>query len=42
VGDRLGDRIEILGGVAAGDQVVLTDVDNLTDGMKVSIQGKAS
>ena len=35
VGDRLGDRIEILGGVAAGDVVAMTDVDNLADGMKV-------
>ena len=41
VGDRLGDRIEILGGVAAGDVVALTDVDNLADGMKVSPKRKA-
>ena len=40
VGDRLGDRIEILGGVKAGDVVVLTDVDNLTDGMKVAPKRK--
>ena len=37
VGDRLGDRIEILSGVKAGEQVAATDVDNLTDGAKVSI-----
>jgi len=36
VGDRLGDRVEILAGVAAGDVVAMTDVDNLADGMKVS------
>jgi len=36
VGDRLGDRIEIVAGVAAGDVVAMTDVDNLADGMKVS------
>jgi multidrug efflux pump subunit AcrA (membrane-fusion protein) len=36
VGDRLGDRIEVLGGVKAGDVVAMTDVDNLTDGMKVA------
>jgi multidrug efflux pump subunit AcrA (membrane-fusion protein) len=36
VGDRLGDRIEILGGVVAGDVVATTDVDNLADGMKVA------
>jgi multidrug efflux pump subunit AcrA (membrane-fusion protein) len=40
VGDRLGDRIEILGGVKAGDVVVLTDVDNLTDGMTVAPKRK--
>lgn len=36
-GDRVGDRMEILGGLKLGDQVALTDVDNLADGMKVSI-----
>jgi multidrug efflux pump subunit AcrA (membrane-fusion protein) len=41
VGDRLGDRIEILSGVAAGDVVAMTDVDNLADGMKVSVTRKA-
>ena len=40
LGDRLGDRIEILGGVAAGDVVAMTDVDNLADGMKVSLKGQ--
>jgi membrane fusion protein (multidrug efflux system) len=39
LGDRLGDRVEILGGVAANDVVVMTDVDNLADGMKVSVKG---
>jgi multidrug efflux pump subunit AcrA (membrane-fusion protein) len=42
VGDRLGDRIVILGGVQAGDVVAMTDVDNLSDGMKVSVKRKAS
>jgi RND family efflux transporter MFP subunit len=42
VGDRLGDRIEILGGVKAGDVVAMTDVDNLADGMKVSVKRKAN
>jgi multidrug efflux pump subunit AcrA (membrane-fusion protein) len=41
VGDRLGDRIEVLGGVKAGDVVAMTDVDNLTDGMKVAPKRKA-
>jgi RND family efflux transporter MFP subunit len=38
VGDRIGDRIEITEGVKAGDKVAVTDVDKLTDGMKVSIK----
>jgi multidrug resistance efflux pump len=36
LGDRLGDRVEILGGVKVGDLLALTDVDNLADGMKVT------
>jgi multidrug efflux pump subunit AcrA (membrane-fusion protein) len=38
VGDRLGERIEIIDGVKAGEVVAVTDVDKLTDGMKVSIK----
>ena len=38
-GDRVGDRMEILGGVKLGDLVALTDVDNLADGMKVTVNG---
>jgi multidrug efflux pump subunit AcrA (membrane-fusion protein) len=41
VGDRLGDRIEIISGVKAGEQVAATDVDKLADGTKVSINNKA-
>ena len=37
VGDRIGDRIEILGGVSAGDKVAATDIEKLTDGAKVSV-----
>ena len=40
IGDRVGDRVEILGGVNAGDVIALTDVDNLTDGMTVSVGGQ--
>ena len=36
VGDRLGERIEIVSGVGVGDQVAVSDVDVLADGMKVS------
>jgi membrane fusion protein (multidrug efflux system) len=38
VGDRMGDRIEILGGVNAGDRVAATDIEKLTDGAQVSVQ----
>jgi HlyD family secretion protein len=38
VGDRLGDRIEILSGVSAGDRVAVTDVEKLVDGSKVSVK----
>jgi multidrug efflux pump subunit AcrA (membrane-fusion protein) len=40
VGDRLGDRVEILTGVQAGDRVAANDVDKLADGMKVTLGGK--
>jgi RND family efflux transporter MFP subunit len=36
VGERLGDRIEIVSGVKAGDPVATTDVDKLVDGLKVT------
>jgi len=36
VGDRLGERIEILGGVKSGERVAVTDVDKLADGQKVT------
>ena len=36
VGERLGDRIEIVSGVKAGDRVAATDIEKLTDGMKVT------
>jgi multidrug efflux pump subunit AcrA (membrane-fusion protein) len=39
-GDRIGDRMEILEGVGVGNRVALTDVDTLTDGMKVSASGE--
>ena len=37
LGDRLGDRIEIASGLKPGDLIALTDVDNLADGMKVTV-----
>src|SRR5215831_13962641 len=40
IGDRLGDRIEIVNGIKAGEAIALTDVDKLSDGMKVSTSRK--
>jgi len=40
VGERVGDRIEILAGVKAGEAVATSDVDKLTDGMKVKVSAK--
>jgi len=37
VGDRVGDRIEVVAGVKPGEMVAVTDVDKLADGLKVSI-----
>ena len=37
VGERMGDRIEVLSGVKAGDRVAVTDVDTLIDGAAVSV-----
>ena len=39
-GDRVGDRMEILAGLDRGDLVAITDVDTLTDGMKVAVAGE--
>jgi RND family efflux transporter MFP subunit len=37
-GDRVGDRMEILDGLNRADRVAVTDVDTLTDGMKITIE----
>jgi plastocyanin len=37
VGDRVGDRIEVVDGVKAGESIALTDVEKLVDGQKVSV-----
>jgi HlyD family secretion protein len=42
IGDRIGDRVEILGGLAAGDEVATTDVDNLADGLRVTTKASKS
>lgn len=37
VGDRMGERIEIVSGVKEGERVAVTDVDSLNDGDRVSV-----
>jgi len=37
VGERMGERIEVVDGVKPGDAVALTDVDKLSDGTRVSV-----
>ena len=39
-GDRVGDRMEILAGLTTQDRVAVTEVDTLTDGMKVAVAGE--
>jgi membrane fusion protein, multidrug efflux system len=37
LGERLGDRVEVTAGVKQAEQVAVTDVDTLTDGMTVTV-----
>jgi len=37
VGDRTGDRIEVISGVKAGEAVAISNVETLVDGAKVSV-----
>src|SRR5262245_8798345 len=37
VGERVGDRIEVMSGVKAGERVAISDVDSLNDGAAVSV-----
>jgi multidrug efflux pump subunit AcrA (membrane-fusion protein) len=39
-GDRVGDRMEILAGLETSDRVAVTDVDTLTDGMQITVEGE--
>jgi len=41
LGNRRGERMEIVGGLKAGDLIALTDVDNLSDGQQVAAGGAA-
>ncbi len=40
IGERLGDRIEIISGVKADDRVAVTDVEKLSDGLKVTVNAR--
>jgi membrane fusion protein, multidrug efflux system len=42
VGERVGDRIEIVSGIEAGEPVAMTDVDKLIDGLKVRIDDRGN
>lgn len=37
VGERLGERIEITGGVKEGERVAITDIDTLNDGDRIAV-----
>ncbi len=37
VGERVGDRIEVMSGVKAGERIAITDVDSLADGAAVTV-----
>jgi multidrug efflux pump subunit AcrA (membrane-fusion protein) len=41
IGERLGDRVEIVGGVKAGEVIAVSDVEKLVDGAKVSVRQTA-
>jgi membrane fusion protein, multidrug efflux system len=42
VGERVGDRIEIVSGIDAGEPVAMTDVDKLIDGLKVRVEDRGN
>jgi RND family efflux transporter MFP subunit len=41
LGEDLGDRLEVVSGLAPGDEIVVRGIDNLADGMKIRTPGKA-
>jgi len=38
IGDRVGERVEVLGGVTAGEPIAAADVEKLADGVRVTSQ----
>jgi RND family efflux transporter MFP subunit len=41
IGERFGERVEIVSGVKAGEEVATTEVDKLADGARVTPEGRA-
>jgi len=41
VGDKIGDRVEIVSGLKAGEAVATGNVETLVDGLKVTVSGSA-
>lgn len=41
IGDRLGERVEVTEGLTAGEKIVSTDVDKLSDGVRVTVTAAA-
>jgi RND family efflux transporter MFP subunit len=39
VGDRLGERVEVVSGIAAGESIAAADVEKLADGARVAVAG---
>jgi HlyD family secretion protein len=40
IGERIGDRVEVISGLKPGDAVALTDIEKLVDGLKVGQAGR--
>ncbi len=41
LGEDLGDRLEVVSGLSPGDEIVVRGIDNLADGMKIRLPGRA-
>jgi RND family efflux transporter MFP subunit len=41
LGDRLGDRVEVIDGIAAGAPIAISDIDHLADGTRVQTASRA-
>ena len=42
LGDRLGERMEVVSGIGPGEPIAVSDIERLTDGLRVkTAQGQA-